>query len=201
MAKIEWSQIAGPLIVGAILGGGGAYIALSSRISHLEGQLAATASSAPRVGLSPPEDAPRADSPTLAPKPPDSLIAIVADLQRSYVRESFGELAGQNFSDQDLSRFQNDRIPIVITDSLRHDARFLSTVLGLQGADAAVQQRILREANRPLHRSWTEIGRISREGQTEAGNRAERLIAAAVVALAQELLRIPADSLRRLAVP
>ncbi len=209
MLKIEWSQVLVAVIAGAFLAGVPAYASFSSRISYLEGLIASLERSVEvceQVSSDPdapeqPDGAQRTDPPLLAPRSPDSLTTIIADLQRTHVRESFGEFAGQNFSAEDLARFESDAVPDVIADSLRRDARFLSTILGLKAADAADQQAILRAANRPLRRTWAEIGAVSREGQTEAGNRAERMIAAAVVALAQELLRLSEDAIRRLAVP
>lgn len=139
--------------------------------------------------------------PLLHPAQPDRLFPLIAELQRTYVRESFGVLEGENFSDDDLAAFRADAVPRAVADSLRRDAAFLAIVLGLQSLDAVERQQLLQCARRPLRRTWREIGHITPEGQTEAGNEAERLLAAAVAGLAEELSALPPDGIRALAVP
>ncbi|MDP6420784.1 MAG: hypothetical protein QF672_05595 [SAR202 cluster bacterium] len=48
-------------------------------------------------------------------------------------------------------------------------------------------------ADKPLRRTWAELGRVSREGQTEAGQEAERMTATAIVNLVKELVILPQD--------
>jgi hypothetical protein len=182
MTRIQWTQVAVGVTVGAVLAGGAVMLALPSRLSYLEGVVDVVRDGGPS------QPSPAASRQSAGR--PDAVLTVIAELQRTYVRASYGEMAGQNFSDQDLARFEADGVVTRIVDSLRHQPAFRSAVLDLQAADEALQRDILLRASRPLRRTWAEIGAITPDGQTEAGNRAERLIGAAVAALCRELLSL-----------
>jgi len=85
------------------------------------------------------------------------------------VRESYGEAAGQNFSDQDLSEFIRNDIPARISKELKKDDEFLELVLAIKHMDPTSDTKLLNEGLNKHKQTWRQMGRIDREGQTEAG--------------------------------
>jgi hypothetical protein len=123
---------------------------------------------------------------------------LIKDAQRKNVRESYGELAGQCFTDADLEQFVDAQRPSQIAEEYRADKSFLAIVIALQKLTPEERQAILTAAKKPLRPTWGELGRVSREGQTEAGRKAEILIAEAIVSQAQELLQLSPTDLERM---
>jgi hypothetical protein len=109
----------------------------------------------------------------------------------SHVRISYGELAGQNFSDADLERFLSEKVPDQIVQSLKNDTRFLTAVEKIRAMKPDERAAYLQRCRAPLHRTWSELGAISPKGQTEAGQRAELAVSNAIVDLAAKVLAGP----------
>jgi hypothetical protein len=65
--------------------------------------------------------------------------------------------------------------------------------------DATKRQNLLDRASTTYKQTWAEMGKVGPEGQTDAGQTAERLIAEAVVEKVKELLKKPDAELRKLA--
>ena len=121
----------------------------------------------------------------------NQLITIIKEQQRKNVKESWGELAYQCFTDDDLARFiKNKRIEQII-ESLKRDPNFLDVVSAIRQMKPSERKKLLHAADKPLRPTWAELGRISREGQTEAGQEAEKMIATAIVKLVKELVNMP----------
>jgi hypothetical protein len=124
---------------------------------------------------------------------PEQIISIIQEQQRKNVKESWGELAQQGFTDDDLNRFVQTRTTERITDSLKRDPRFLDVVLAIRKMEPSKRSALLISAEKPLRPTWAELGRISSEGQTEAGQKVERMIATAIINFVKELVKIPDD--------
>jgi hypothetical protein len=71
-------------------------------------------------------------------------------------------------------------------------------VLTIKAMPPADRERLLESSRELSHPTWRELGRISREGQTDAGQKAERMIAEAVVADVERLLQLSDDEIRKL---
>ena len=201
MNRNHISQIVVSVVVGAILGVGGTYLQFAPRIARLEALVSANGTTTRVAPAGEPQTPPAAQAASLSSGAPDSIVRISAEVQRAYVRESFGELMGQNFSDADFTAFRKNGVTKTVVDSLRRDARFLAIVLGLQATEAARRQALLRNAGQPIHRTWAECGKVSRECQTEAGRKAEQLLAGAIVQLANDLIKKRPEDIRKLSVP
>jgi len=52
---------------------------------------------------------------------------------------------------------------------------------------------LLTSADKPLRPTWAEIGRVSKKGQTEKGQVAEKMIATATVDLVKRLVGLSED--------
>lgn len=122
----------------------------------------------------------------------DTLREIIENQIRDNVRESYGELAGQNFSDADFERFTKDKVPEQIVAILRPNSRFKAAVEKVRAMSAGDREAYLRRCRLPLRKTWAELGEISPKGTTEAGRRAELAIANAIVDLAEKMLANPA---------
>lgn len=55
----------------------------------------------------------------------DMLVKIIAQQQRSYVKESYREWASESFSEDDLKRFQQENVPEQVAEQLKHDKEFI----------------------------------------------------------------------------
>ena len=120
------------------------------------------------------------------------LRSIIEAQIKGNVRESYGELAGQNFSDVDLDRFTRDKVPDRIAASLRSDPRFLDAVEKVRAMSPDDRAAYLKRCRQPLRKTWAQLGEITPKGTTEAGQRAEIAIASAITDLAENLLAAPA---------
>lgn len=188
---MDWKQIIGGIIIGAILGIGGTLLTQERQISRLETQVEYLRRQIdqPRSGTEQAE--PRSVVAREPKAKPEELISIIQEQQKKNVRESWGELAHQCFTDNDLARFVENKTTERITDSLKRAPRFLDVVLAIRKMQPGGRSALLISADKPLRRTWTELGSISREGQTEAGQDAERMIATAIVNLVKKLANMP----------
>lgn len=122
--------------------------------------------------------------------------AVIARFQKKHVRESYGEWAGQCFTWVDLESFKAQGIPAQVKSKLKQDVAFsqLAKCLSELSADAWAD---IREAGlNHFKPTWAEQGEVSRSGQTDAGQRAEKMIAAAVVEAAEELMQPPTQGFK-----
>lgn len=120
---------------------------------------------------------------------PTILIKIIKTEQNRYVKESYGEAANQCFTDIDLEVFKKSNVTNKIIKELRKDKQFIKAVSTLKNKSPDEQQKLLDEAMKTYKPTWAELGAINKNGQTDAGQKAERLIAGAVVNLINEILK------------
>jgi hypothetical protein len=113
----------------------------------------------------------------------ETLREIIVEQQRTHVRESYGVRAHECFTEADLDQFIADERPSEIAAALRTSKRFMAVVALLKEMPPEQRQSFLNTCRRPLRPTWSQLGRISGEGQTEAGQQAELLIAQAIVDL------------------
>jgi hypothetical protein len=128
---------------------------------------------------------------------PEGLLIIIKAQQQSHVKESYGEYTGQCFTDNDLRQFIDDKISDQIVEQLRHDNEFLEVVLGIKAMKPSDRQTLLAAAIKTARPTWAQLGKISREGQSDAGYRAEKMIAAAVVNLVQNLSKLSVEEITK----
>jgi hypothetical protein len=129
---------------------------------------------------------------------PEELLVVIKSQQQSEVKESYGEYRGQNFSDEDLKAFKEKNTPQAVAERLRRDGHFIDVVLAIKRMEPGARQQLLGVGVQTYRKTWAELGRMSREGQTEAGQEADRLIAKAIVDLVKELYNLPVEKLEKL---
>lgn len=116
-----------------------------------------------------------------------TLAAVVQREQRANVRESHGELAGECFTWVDLEEFARARTAELIVRRIRRDTPFLQVVAALKRLSPQERVAVLGACRKPLRPTWRQLGRISPAGTTDAGQRAEQIIADNIVTVAAEL--------------
>ena len=124
------------------------------------------------------------------PAKSESLVVYIVRVQRQYVRMSYGEESYECFTALDIQHFEAEKIAATISAEARQSVDLAGIAAALKALPAEERARRLDEARRHYHRTWAEIGRITSDGssQTWAGQRAEKLIAAAVVSAVEEIL-------------
>jgi predicted small secreted protein len=187
---MDWKAIITGIIIGVILGIGGTLIILRERITRLETEVENLKSQINQPSPTTQRQELETFSRREPKNKPEQLISIIQEQQRKNVKESWGELAYQCFTDDDLARFIKNKRTEQIRESLKRDPEFLDVVLAIRQMEPSERKKLLISADKPLRPTWAELGRISREGQTEAGQEAERMIATAIVKLVKELSSI-----------
>jgi hypothetical protein len=201
-------QIFSGVLVGAILGVWGTVWHTERRIAALEQYseilkqknaqgAAESAPPAPASSFATLEQLRQDSSVTeLGDARPEKLADIIREQQKAHIKTSTGETAWQAFTDDDLKKFIDDRVAEQVAEDLKHDDLFISVVVTVKQMPPAQRQALLRSCDKLFHPTWAQLGRIGPEGTTEAGQRAEILIANAVVSMVKDLLRLSPEQLR-----
>jgi len=126
----------------------------------------------------------------LKPGDINDIVELIKQSQRENVRESYGEWAGQCFTDEDYQAFTMYNRPQKIASALKGNRKFMEAVLALKAMPEEERNQFVSGCRRPLRPTWAQLGRISPEGQTVAGQRAEIDIANAVADTVLELLKL-----------
>lgn len=129
---------------------------------------------------------------------PAEIISIIEEEQRTQVKESWGELASQCFTDDDLKRFVSNKTAEAIVERLKRTPRFLNVVMSIRHLTTAERAELLFSAEKPLRPTWAQLGRITREGQTEAGQNTEKIIASSIIRIVREMIQLPEDQMQSL---
>jgi hypothetical protein len=163
--------------------------------SNRQGPTAANANSTLPPPAKPPQ--PASEPPTNSPRVnPERLIDIIKQLQMEFVRESFGLESGECFTDVDLSKFMREKKTAEIVRRLNNDKDFLALVNVIREMKSEDRSALLDKAQKTFKKTWREL-RLDpqaasadklREGQTDAGQKAERLIAQTVVNLVRQVI-------------
>ena len=127
---------------------------------------------------------------------PELLINKITQLQRANVRDSVGKQAGQCFTEVDLDKFKAEKKTAQIVGQLEKDKDFLAIVDSISEMKPEERTALLDRALGNYRKTWAELGldpdsspkEKLREGQTEKGQEAEKLIAEAVVDLVRKKL-------------
>lgn len=125
----------------------------------------------------------------------NDIVKLIKNAQQQNVRESFGKWEGQCFTDRDYDAFRRSERPQRIARNLKGNRKFICAVIALKAMPEKERVRFIEGCRRPLRPTWAQLGRISREGQTVAGQQAELEIADAVADTALELLKLSHDDL------
>ena len=168
---MDWKQVIVGIVIGAIVGMAGTFFALQGRISKLEGIVDQLRSSSQQTASGELQTESKT-LPSREPKvKPEELISVIQDQQRKNVKEIWGELAHQCFTDDDLARFVQNKRTEQITESLKRAPEFLDVVLAIRQMELSERKKLLVSADKPLRPTWAELGRISLKGRLKQGKR------------------------------
>lgn len=101
-------------------------------------------------------------------------------IQQKYVRESWGEYRGQNFTDEDYKAFVDGKNVDSAVADFAVSERFKKLLPKIRSLARDDWREVLSRIQKQYHPTWSDLGKIDRSGQTEAGQRAEKDIAIAV---------------------
>jgi hypothetical protein len=125
------------------------------------------------------------------------LITEIKAAQKKQVRESSGPEAYECFTLADYRAFQEGKVAQKTAEAMKQNRKFMEGVLALGAqADSALAE-FIASCRKPLRPTWGQLGRISPEGQTDAGNAAEFDIANAAADLIKELVKLNAEELQQ----
>ncbi|HEV7404025.1 MAG TPA: hypothetical protein VGO11_13890 [Chthoniobacteraceae bacterium] len=136
-----------------------------------------------------------ADAPLKTGSAADIVTAIQA-AQKRLVRESYGQLAHECFTEVDLEQFRRDKVAWHAAEALQNHRKFMEGVLALRAQPERAQTAFVSGCRKPLRLTWAELGHIGRDGQTDAGNAAERDIANAAADLLERLVKLSAEEVQ-----
>ena len=101
--------------------------------------------------------------------------------QKLHVRESSGTYAYQCFTSEDYQQFRLGKVAEKVAEKVVARKDVQAAIVALRAMPTAERDKLLATWRRPLRKTWSELGRITAEGQTLAGQKAEIEIANAVV--------------------
>jgi ribosomal protein S18 len=120
----------------------------------------------------------------------EDLISVIKYYQEKHVRKSYGTYAYQCFTSDDYTSFCNDKITEKIRSELKRSKLLDKLVNEIGKLGESERTQLLNKGLTTYQPTWSELGRISEEGQTVAGQQAQKEIAATIVNLMKDELGI-----------
>ncbi len=114
------------------------------------------------------------------------LFQIIMEQQNLFVRKSYGETATECFTWEDLDRFKQENTIAKVQRNLRESGKFSDLVDMLAKLPERRRNDIYQKGRYVFKKTWAELGEITISGQTDAGQKAEKMIADTIVELARE---------------
>ncbi len=121
----------------------------------------------------------------------EAFINVIHQKQSQYVGQSCGTWAHECFTDLDFQRFKRENAPASIRRGLIDDPSFAALILSVKQLPTKAWSRLRQKGLATFKPTWAQLGRISCEGQTDAGQVAEKMVAKAVVQVADEMFKKP----------
>jgi hypothetical protein len=131
------------------------------------------------------------DAPAWAKYQSHALIKLIRERQAQEVGLSTGEWDYECFTDGKLEEFVRRDVPGQATKRLMTEEDFCRILTDVRGMSASERSLLLQCARRCYRPTWAELGRVSKDGQTTAGQRAERLLAEAIADFLEAQLSQP----------
>ena len=127
---------------------------------------------------------------------PLDLQNVIMTKQKEKVKVSYN--IDNCFMDIDLQSFKTNKIPDQSVNELLIDNSFIDLVIAIKKMNSTERQKLLDASSNIAKKSWASMGEISPDGQTEAGREAELLIAKAIVAKVNELIKLTEKELEKM---
>ena len=136
-----------------------------------------------------------ANIPIINTSDPLGLIEIIKDKQKKYVKISRNDY--DCFTSENLKSFKEKKTQDQIVTDLMNECSFIDLIISIKKMDATKRQELLNSCSKIAKPTWTEIGEMTPEGQTNDGQEAELLIADAIVSKVREMSRLPENEIKK----
>jgi hypothetical protein len=103
----------------------------------------------------------------------------IRNAQRAYIRESCGTCGECCFTDADYEAFKYYKIAKNVANEIVTRKEIKEAILVLRKLPVDIRE-ITKSLRKPLRKTWEQLGRITCQGTTEAGQKAEMDLANAV---------------------
>lgn len=114
------------------------------------------------------------------PQRPEDLVGLIQATEKSEIRESWGEQAGQCFTWDDYERFVQADRAVEVANQLKPTPQFQKLIEMIKAMPKKERALLLQRARETARPTWAMNGRISPEGTTDAGRRAGLLLAESI---------------------
>jgi len=189
--SINWSQVFSGVVVGIILGFGSMFMIMNGKIERMDEQI----KQLKEAKLVITEEIPDGTGRDGHVKPmPEKLIEIIKEKQRQNVKP--GNSENDCFTDEDLSKFIKGKKQDMIVSDLMKDNSFIELVIVIKEMTPTKRQELLDLCAETAKPTWDDLGKISAEGQTKAGNEAEILIAKALSDKVREMTKLSVGEIK-----
>jgi len=185
--------VIGGVVIGAILGIAGTFYFQGQKLATLESQVEQLKNRPVETASS--QSSSRPETSKSSTVKPEELLEIIKSQQKAEVKASSGESASTSFTTDDLKEFKRKNVPESVANKLKGDSHFIDVVLAIKQMEPTPRQKLLNQGMETYKKTFDQLGQVSREGQTNAGQEAEQLIAKAVVDLVKELYGLPVEKL------
>jgi len=136
-----------------------------------------------------------ANMPIIDTSDPLGLIEVIKDKQKKHVKESRNDY--DCFTSENLKSFKEQGTQDQIVTNLMNDCSFIDLIISIKNMDPTKRQELLNRCSKIAKPTWTEIGEMTPEGQTNDGKEAELLIADAIVSKVREMSRLSVNEIKQ----
>lgn len=106
-----------------------------------------------------------------------AITAIVLHYQRLAVRPSYGKYEGECFSDKEYQDFLSTKAVLAIVTEFKASDAYPDLCDALNDMTPPFREALLTRLSKICRKTWTELGKVSSDGTTEPGQKAELMIA------------------------
>lgn len=125
------------------------------------------------------------------------LVGVILEQQRACVGDSVGKWAHESFTDENLKTFFAEKKVEQIVDLLKTNEDFLAVVETIRSLPTSERGKLIAEGAHTCRPTWAQnrtdpdIASVEdlKRGQTEAGSKAECLVAEGITNLARSLMK------------
>jgi len=106
-----------------------------------------------------------------------AIAAYIQRYQHLAVRPSYGKYEGECFSDKEYQDFLSTKSALAIVTEFKAGSDYVDLCAALSDMTPPFREALLTRMSKLCRKTWTELGRISSEGTTAPGQKAELMIA------------------------
>jgi hypothetical protein len=187
-----WTQIFIGVAIGVILGIGGTVFTLNGRIERLDEQIKDLKE---HPIINPPNSQMTQNVGSSVNVDPMQLTELIKTQQSENVQKSNTET--DCFTDADFAKFIELRKQDQIVTNLMNQNSFIDLIISIKKMTPSSRQSLLDTSKKIAKPTWVELGSITSKGQTEAGQKAELLIAKAIVTKIEQMIQLPIDEIMK----